>query len=135
MPLHKGHSHEVISKNIHEMVEAGHPVKQAVAAAMHSARKSKMAAGGMVEDVDGEISEEEPIEELDHKSHEKSDDELLAEALGKHAMDSGEDDDMHAGGEVESEEEPKTHEDLHASVLTDEQKKAILEKKKNRKFA
>lgn len=51
MPLKKGHSHEVISSNIHEMVKAGHPVKQAVAAALAHARKyKKMAEGGEVVD-------------------------------------------------------------------------------------
>lgn len=49
MPLKKGHSHEVISSNIHEMVKAGHPVKQAVAASLAHARKyKKMAMGGEV---------------------------------------------------------------------------------------
>jgi hypothetical protein len=37
MPLEKGSSQETISHNISEMVHAGHPQNQAVAAAMHSA--------------------------------------------------------------------------------------------------
>lgn len=41
MPLKKGSSQAVISSNIKEMVKAGHPVKQAVAAAERMADKSK----------------------------------------------------------------------------------------------
>jgi hypothetical protein len=37
MPLAKGSAEETISKNITEMVEHGHPQKQAVAAALHTA--------------------------------------------------------------------------------------------------
>jgi len=40
MPLEKGSSSETVSKNISEMVESGHPQKQAVAAAMKLAGKS-----------------------------------------------------------------------------------------------
>ena len=41
MPLAKGRSRRVISRNISEMVKSGHPQKQAVAAALRNARQSK----------------------------------------------------------------------------------------------
>jgi hypothetical protein len=40
MPLLKGKSKSVISQNIKEMREAGHPQDQAVAAALSQARRS-----------------------------------------------------------------------------------------------
>ena len=40
MPLHKGKGKKVISENIKEMIESGHPQKQAVAASLNEARKS-----------------------------------------------------------------------------------------------
>lgn len=41
MPLLKGKSNTTIATNIREMIKAGHPQKQAVAAAMRMAGKSK----------------------------------------------------------------------------------------------
>jgi hypothetical protein len=45
MPLSHGHSQKTISHNIHEMVQAGHPQDQAVAAALNVARKTKSIGG------------------------------------------------------------------------------------------
>lgn len=41
MPLKRGKSRKVISQNIREMVKAGHPQKQAIAAAYRKTGKSK----------------------------------------------------------------------------------------------
>lgn len=41
MPLKKGYSKATVSGNIREMMNAGYPQKQAVAASLESARKSK----------------------------------------------------------------------------------------------
>jgi hypothetical protein len=58
MPLKPGYSQDVIHHNIKEMVKAGHPQRQAIAAALANARKHKkaMAHGGMAEapDSDGD---------------------------------------------------------------------------------
>ena len=50
MPMKPGHSRQVVSQNIKEMVASGHKPRQAIAAALANARKSKkMAEGGMVD--------------------------------------------------------------------------------------
>jgi len=41
MPLEKSRSNAARSRNIREMVRAGHPVKQAVAAAYRNQRRAK----------------------------------------------------------------------------------------------
>lgn len=41
MPLKKGKSDKIASENIKEMMAAGHPQKQSIAAAMRQAGKSK----------------------------------------------------------------------------------------------
>jgi hypothetical protein len=51
MPLKHGTSHEVITSNIKELIRAGHPQRQAVAAALaHSKKSKKMAQGGLAEE-------------------------------------------------------------------------------------
>ena len=46
MPLKKGSSRETIQDNIREMIKAGHPQKQAVAAAMRTADEYRPLAFG-----------------------------------------------------------------------------------------
>lgn len=41
MPLKKGKSNKVVSTNIKEMMESGYPQKQAIAASLNKAGKSK----------------------------------------------------------------------------------------------
>lgn len=45
MPLKKGKSQAVISSNISEMIKAGHPRAQAIAASLNNAGKSKKKKG------------------------------------------------------------------------------------------
>lgn len=47
MPLHHGTSQKTISSNISEMIHAGHPHDQAIAAALNVAKKSR-AGGGQI---------------------------------------------------------------------------------------
>lgn len=46
MPLKPGKSPSVISSNISEMIHSGHPRRQAIAAALNTARKAMAAGGG-----------------------------------------------------------------------------------------
>lgn len=41
MPFKKGKSKKVVSENIREMIKAGHPQKQAIAAALNVSKKTK----------------------------------------------------------------------------------------------
>lgn len=56
MPLSKGSSPATVSGNIREMMAAGHPQDQAIAAALHMARETRphRLAGGFSKDVDDE---------------------------------------------------------------------------------
>lgn len=45
MPLKSGSSQKTISSNISEMIHAGHPQKQAIAAALETARRTKAGGG------------------------------------------------------------------------------------------
>jgi hypothetical protein len=46
MPLKSGKSSKVVSSNIREMIKAGHPQKQAVAASLSKAGKSNKGKRG-----------------------------------------------------------------------------------------
>lgn len=63
MPLKHGHSRDVISFNVKEMMKSGHPQKQAIAAALSSARKAKkMYKGGLVNDDFGPAGTPKPVD-------------------------------------------------------------------------
>jgi hypothetical protein len=47
MPLKHGKSQKTISSNISEMIQAGHPQKQAIAAALNTARQVRATGGGL----------------------------------------------------------------------------------------
>ncbi|RIZ66259.1 MAG: hypothetical protein D0531_05190 [Methylococcales bacterium] len=66
MPLTKGKSQATISHNIHEMVHAGHPQDQAVAAALNVARKMRGTGGNVDSSMTGPIfhTTNAPIEKL-----------------------------------------------------------------------
>lgn len=51
MPLKKGKSQKTISSNISEMIRAGHPRDQAIAAALSTARKSRADGGELKQDL------------------------------------------------------------------------------------
>jgi hypothetical protein len=56
MPLQKGASPKIISKNIKEMMHSGHKQSQAIAAALDTARRAKRASGGAAKVFHGPIN-------------------------------------------------------------------------------
>jgi len=64
MPLEKGKSKSIIGKNIAEMIHAGHPKDQAIAAALSTARKTKANGGGLYANIHAKQ------ERIAHGSHE-----------------------------------------------------------------
>lgn len=66
MPLIKGHSPEVVSSNIKELVKSGRPQKQAIAIALANKRKfKKMATGGLVNADFDEAGTPQPVDSGD----------------------------------------------------------------------
>lgn len=47
MPLQRGSSKKIISSNIKEMMDSGYPQKQAIAASLSNARRSKKGGDNM----------------------------------------------------------------------------------------
>jgi hypothetical protein len=64
MPLKKGSSQKMISSNISEMISAGRPRDQAIAAALNTAREAKAAGGGLYANIHAKQ------ERIAHGSHE-----------------------------------------------------------------
>lgn len=141
-------SHEMVRAKIKKLVGKGHDPKEAMAMALCHARK--MAKGGMVDDEEEEMNRSiaeinadgvdsgdmiaNPEEQKEHKS--------FAEMLRKDAMD--EEENYAMGGLVEGESDgkmgTKPSEDMESkseepmSTLDDATLKALMEKKKKRKF-
>lgn len=148
MPLKKGHSAEIVSHNIKQMMGEGYPKKQAVAIALSSKRKySKMAHGGLLEDFDDEADSaydeeaDRTLAQVDKlsvdlpdavgpKQHDMSF--KLAKALqeAEEKMEGQ----LAAGGMVVHKGEDDTPTPMASMELTEEQKTALAQKKAKRKF-
>lgn len=97
MPLKPGSSRKTIETNIHEMVAAGHPVKQAVAASLHNAhykRKHAIDRNASAHDAghpDHETLREEKMErgmrgaKVDHAAIEFAEDRM--DRMGSHGRE------------------------------------------------
>ncbi len=128
MPLKEGHSKEVVSENVRELVKSGRKPKEAIAIALASARKSKkMYNGGEVtiQHVDDEkpqnIDKDETMKYIDYEEHPKE--RGAVDDKNKPALDM--DNHMYAeGGEVKG----------LAEALSEEAKHAIAAKKAKRRY-
>lgn len=80
MPLKSGKSKKTISYNIKEMMDAGHPQKQAIAAALSNARK--FASGGKTDySLEGYLSKPKPV--IDKGMGKKSDKPLTITSISQ----------------------------------------------------
>lgn len=149
MPLKKGHSPEIVSANIKELVKSGRKQKEAVAIALSSARQSrKMAEGGIVDEPAprdiAELNTDALPDENAAEPEEHSEDELFASALRKAADGVGTVEMMAEGGLVDDDEEetaegnlslpePQTDTGTEAP-LSSLAIQAIADRKKKRKY-
>ena len=82
MPLAKGSSQKTISSNIREMIHAGHPRDQAIAAAMRTARESR----GMGGDVEDDCNPDESPKECAERQQKTEQRKQIAGSAGKNAI-------------------------------------------------
>ncbi len=153
MPLKPGHSSDVISSNVKELIGSGRPKKQAVAIALSQARKHKMSEGGMVDDFDEDAHSDldegadRTIGELqdlgayrpDVDANPESQD--LHKELAKALFEKSEKEELNFsdGGEVL---EPNPNQEIgdnpvgemHPIEISQEAKEALEERKKRRKY-
>lgn len=156
MPLMKGHSHKAVKSNISEMIKSGHKPKQAIAAALASARK--YAKGGMVEDDDLDSEHErglfDMMEQADQPPIASPETEDMQMALAKKIQEKDMAEEYAMGGLIESEHDTpvgdKPTEDMDGPMmeeepmpmvhvsdsggLTNEALQAIADRKKRRRF-
>lgn len=147
MPLKKGHSPEVVSSNVRDLVRSGRKPKEAIAIALMEKRKSKMSEGGMVDAdvndeefrslgelmIEGDQGEITSPEEQEHRMG-------LAEALHKKSEDR---EYMSDGGLVEGDSDgelgnkpdEKSMPSATSEPLSEEQKTAIMAKKMKGRFS
>lgn len=92
MPLKKGHSQEVVSGNIRELMQSGRPQKQAIAAALSNARKyKKLSAGGYADFDEGAESDDDTeanrsINELQSMGEDRPDEIMNPESQDEERM-------------------------------------------------